>query len=35
MQKDALIYVAGHKGLAKDFWTILKKEWIDTGEFAE
>jgi len=23
------------KGLAEDFWTILKKEWIDTGEFAE
>ncbi|MBN1474111.1 MAG: hypothetical protein JW914_05820 [Syntrophaceae bacterium] len=23
------------RGLAEDFWTILKKEWIDTGEFAE
>jgi len=23
------------KGLAEDFWTILKKEWIDTGAFAE
>ena len=23
------------KGLAEDFWTILKKEWIDTGLFAE
>ncbi len=23
------------KGLAEDFWTILKKEWIDTGSFAE
>jgi len=21
--------------LAEDFWTILKKEWVDTGEFAE
>lgn len=21
------------KGLAKDFWSILKKEWVDTGEF--
>jgi C1A family cysteine protease len=24
-------YVLG--GLAEDFWSILKKEWIDTGEF--
>ena len=23
------------KGLAEDFWTILKKEWIDTGQFGE
>jgi len=23
------------KGLAEDFWSILKKEWIDTGEFSE
>ena len=23
------------KGLAEDFWSILKKEWIDTGEFRE
>lgn len=22
------------RGLAEDFWTILKKEWIDTGEFS-
>jgi C1A family cysteine protease len=21
------------KGLAKDFWSLLKKEWVDTGEF--
>jgi C1A family cysteine protease len=21
------------RGLAEDFWSILKKEWIDTGEF--
>lgn len=21
------------KGLARDFWSVLKKEWIDTGEF--
>ena len=21
------------KGLAIDFWSILKKEWVDTGEF--
>jgi len=23
------------KGLAEDFWSVLKKEWIDTGEFRE
>jgi C1A family cysteine protease len=23
------------KGLAEDFWSILKKEWIDTGVFGE
>ena len=23
-----------HRGLAEDFWSILKKEWIDTGEFS-
>lgn len=23
------------RGLAEDFWSILKKEWVDTGEFAE
>jgi C1A family cysteine protease len=23
------------KGLAEDFWTILNKEWIDTGEFSD
>lgn len=22
-----------HRGLAEDFWSILKKEWMDTGEF--
>jgi len=22
------------RGLAEDFWSILKKEWIDTGEFS-
>jgi C1A family cysteine protease len=22
-----------NKGLAEDFWSVLKKEWIDTGEF--
>ena len=21
------------KGLAEDFWSILKKEWVDTGVF--
>jgi C1A family cysteine protease len=21
------------KGLAEDFWSILKKEWMDTGQF--
>jgi C1A family cysteine protease len=26
-------YVA--RGLAEDFWSILKKEWVDTGEFVE
>jgi len=24
-----------NKGLADDFWSILNKEWIDTGEFSE
>ena len=23
------------KGLAEDFWCVLKKEWIDTGQFGE
>jgi len=23
------------RGLAEDFWSILKKEWIDTGQFQE
>ncbi len=23
------------RGLAEDFWSILKKEWVDTGVFAE
>ena len=23
------------RGLAEDFWSILKKDWIDTGEFEE
>jgi len=23
------------KGLAEDFWSILKKEWVDTGQFEE
>lgn len=23
------------EGLAEDFWSILKKEWVDTGEFKE
>jgi len=22
------------RGLAEDFWSILKKEWVDTGEFS-
>jgi hypothetical protein len=26
-------YIA--RGLAEDFWSILKKEWVDTGEFVE
>jgi C1A family cysteine protease len=21
------------RGLAEDFWSVLKKEWVDTGEF--
>jgi C1A family cysteine protease len=28
-----LPYAYVHKGLAQDFWSVLKKEWIDTGEF--
>jgi len=23
------------RGLAEDFWSIVKKEWVDTGAFAE
>jgi hypothetical protein len=23
------------RGLAEDFWSVLKKEWIDTGQFRE
>ena len=23
------------KGLTEDFWSVLKKEWIDTGQFSE
>jgi C1A family cysteine protease len=23
------------RGLAEDFWSVLKKEWIDTGQFGE
>ena len=23
------------RGLAEDFWSVLKKEWVDTGEFSE
>jgi len=23
------------RGLAEDFWSVLKKEWVDTGEFGE
>jgi len=23
------------RGLAQDFWSVLKKEWVDTGEFSE
>ena len=23
------------KGLAEDFWSVLKKEWIDTGQFSK
>ena len=30
-----LPYEYVRQGLAEDFWTILKKEWIDTGQFAE
>ena len=28
-----LPYAYVEKGLAEDFWSVLKKEWIDTGEF--
>jgi C1A family cysteine protease len=30
-----LPYEYGQKGLAEDFWSVLKKEWIDTGQFRE
>jgi len=23
------------RGLAEEFWSVLKKEWIDTGQFGE
>ena len=23
------------KGLTEDFWSVLKKEWINTGQFSE
>jgi C1A family cysteine protease len=23
------------KGLAEDFWSVIKKEWVDAGEFNE
>lgn len=28
-----LPYEYVHRGLAEDFWSVLKKEWIDTGQF--
>jgi C1A family cysteine protease len=28
-----LPYAYVHRGLAEDFWSVLKKDWIDTGEF--
>jgi C1A family cysteine protease len=28
-----LPYAYVEKGLAEDFWSVLKKDWIDTGEF--
>jgi C1A family cysteine protease len=28
-----LPYAYVQKGLAEDFWSVLKKDWIDTGEF--
>ena len=28
-----LPYAYVERGLAEDFWSVLKKEWIDTGEF--
>ena len=30
-----LLYDYVLRGLAEDFWTILKKEWVDTWAFAE
>jgi C1A family cysteine protease len=30
-----LPYEYVERGLAEDFWSVLKKEWIDTGEFME
>jgi C1A family cysteine protease len=30
-----LPYAYVTRGLAEDFWSLLKKEWIDTGEFVE
>ena len=28
-----LPYEYVNRGLAEDFWSVLKKEWVDTGEF--
>jgi C1A family cysteine protease len=28
-----LPYAYVKRGLAEDFWSVLKKEWVDTGEF--
>lgn len=30
-----LPYEYVNRGLAEDFWSILKKEWVDTEQFAE
>ena len=35
LKKKTLPYEYILKGLAEDFWSVIKKEWVDAGEFNE